>query len=197
MKKLSFSILSFCLTLGILLTAVYAYFTDRKTTEDLTFRLGKVAYTISGNFSNLLIVPGQNIIDEPFILTNSSTIDTEIRVIISVTSSKFGTDTLDGMFGENDLQEKYYTMGTGWVLDGSYYYYRGGYAVETPSGIFRVYPSVTDITILSSIVLDGYKFTNDHANGTISISITLEAKQADFVTWLTLGTATYDFTTGQ
>jgi predicted ribosomally synthesized peptide with SipW-like signal peptide len=197
MKKLSFSILSFCLTLGILLTAVYAYFTDRDTTEDLTFRLGEVAYTFSGSFNTDYMMAGVNVIDMPITITNESTIDTEIRLIITVTSSVFGTDTLDGMFGENEALEKYYTLGEGWILEGGYYYYRGPFSIETPTNVFRISAFNYNIPILTSVILDGYKFSNNHQDGTISISITCQAKQADFVTWATLGTANYDFTTGQ
>lgn len=197
MKKLVLAFIAFSLTLILLLTSVIAYFTDKKTTDDLTFTLGEVSYTFSGTFDSEFVMAGVNLLTEDIAITNSSSIETEIRLIITVYSSVFGAGTLDSIFGEDINQVKYYTLDNGWVLDSGYYYYRGTESVQNTPGIYSIPATNQTLPILTSIILDGYKFSNNHANGTFSIAFTFQAKQADFVTWQELGTANYNFTTGQ
>lgn len=193
MKKLVLAIVAFSLTLALLMTSVIAYFTDKKTTDDLTFTLGEVSYTLSGAFDTEFVMAGVNLITNDIAITNNSSIQTELRLKISVSSSVFVTQlTLEDLFGAS-----FYTLDSGWVLDAGYYYYRGSQSTETAPGTFSIPASNLTLPILTSVILDGYKFSNNHANGTISINFVFEAKQADFITWQTLGDANYDFTIGQ
>ena len=193
MKKLVLAIVAFSLTFALLMTSVIAYFTDKKTTDDLTFTLGEVSYTLSGEVDNAFVVAGVNLITNDISITNNSSIQTEVRVKITVSSSVFVNQlTLEDLFGTG-----FYTLDNGWVLDTGYYYYRGSQSTETTPGIFSIPPNNLLLPILTSVILDGYKFSNNHANGTINIQFVFEAKQADFITWQTLGDANYDFTIGQ
>lgn len=194
MKKLILSFSLFVGTFILLITSVVAYFSDIKTTNSNEFKLGEVQFTYQGGLKTDLIVPGENIIENPITLVNGSSIDTELRMTITVSSSLFTTQTtLEDLFGYDNENTPYFSLGEGWILEGSHYYYRGLESIENPSSVFRIPPTSQPIVIIDYIELDGFKFTNSHANGTIGIQVIFEAKQADFVTWSYLGTINYNF----
>lgn len=192
MKKIILSMLSICVSLILIGTVVYAYFADKKSTGAVEFTLGKISYTLYGSLDNDFTMAGVNIIDVSIGVINNSSINSELRVKFTVTSEIFGTDNLEGMFGET-----FYTMGEDFVLEDGYYYYRNSDIFDVNTGLYSIEPTNQNIPIITSIILDGYKFSNNHANKSITILITFEAKQADFVSWEILGQQNYDFITGE
>ncbi|MDY0211167.1 MAG: hypothetical protein RBQ91_07185 [Acholeplasma sp.] len=190
MKKLIVSILMFVLTLTLFVVTVMAYFTDRKQTGEVNMTLGEINYQLSGSFYSGYLMPGVDLIENDFVLTNLSTIDTELRVSITVISPVFGTLSMDEMLGSS-----YYQIGGGFIFDETddYYYYRGEEATLENDN-YVIPPSSSSVILLSYLELDGYKFSNNHANMPLNFTITFEAKQGHFVDWETLGTVTYTVT---
>lgn len=164
-KKVACSILIIVLVCVLSLTTktIEAWLHDKKTTEEVTFSLGKVQYQLSGSLTTGPVVPGENIILTPFILQNHSTITTELRLKV----------LNDNLFSEINL-------GEAWRLqDDGYYYYQ-----------YKISPDINQIIVLEALVFDGNIINNDYSGKKIGISILFEAKQAEYVTWEELGKIT-------
>lgn len=190
-KRLFVLSLSMILTLILLGTTIYAYYFDQKETGSVDFTLGEVSFTWSGNLTSGFVMPSQELIDTTFQLTNTSSVEAELRFSIEASTSLLGTVSVNDLFSV-------YTISSGWVFDNGYYYYRGSNTDSTSEpGKFKIPTTVSQITVLESLKLDGYFIRNEHVSETVSITLTFQAKQGPFVTWATLGTANYNFSTGQ
>ena len=151
-------------------------------TPKITYKSGKVIYNVEGSTVEGLVVPGQNLISTP-IDFNNSTVDSQLRIKLII--------TLNGeVLAYNDARiVADITLGSPFELVGEYYYYGGvnGKLLST---------NTAPITIMSSLVLDGNYVKNSYASKSVNIKFILEAKQADHVTWQTLGEENIDFTIG-
>ena len=174
MKKVLYSsILIVIIVFVMSLTAktIKAWLQDTQTTEEVSFTLGKVEYSWAGDLNDGPVVPGQNIIDSPFTLSNFSTIDSELRVKLSCDLQNINTCNLFSEIG----------LGDNWVLkDDGYFYYLNNENT-------KIAPDNKIITVLESLVLDGNVVNNSYADMHIGLSLHFEAKQADYVTWEELG----------
>lgn len=189
-KTIIILFLSLIILVALTTATIAAWLTDSKTTPDITFTVGEVKYTWSGSTVSSPVVPGQELISTPYTLTNDSNVATELRVKVEVTSS-----TLSG----NAQHLCNLGMKSGWVLEATdgLWYYRGTDTVfEETSQKYKIPTTVSTITVVESLKLDGSKVGNTHKNDTITVMFTFEAKQNDYVTWDQLGTAQIDFTTG-
>lgn len=189
-NKLRLYALSILLILIVTATSalISAWLFDEKQTSHSIFTLGEVSYSLTGELvDNLLIVPGLELIETPYVLTNNSTISTEIRVYLLVHSQLLNGNV-------NNYLE--IDMDAGWQqdLDG-YWYYRGNDTVNE-DGKHKVLPSTSTINFLNSLKLDGYQVKNPFAHDIITITIVFQMKQANFVTWQTLGSLDINFNTG-
>ena len=182
-KKLIITLIAlFIGIIGATSAAISAWLTDTQTTDETVFTVGDVTYNWSGALTtDTPIVPGQELVATGFALTNASTVTSELRVAITITSS-----LLEGDATELVLM----TIGAGWV-DGE-----DGYWYYTPSSNPVIPASGQVISILTSLKLDGSKVGNAHSGETFTISLSFQAKQAQYVTWTELGTANIDFSTG-
>ncbi|HEY8445131.1 MAG TPA: hypothetical protein VIK94_03260 [Bacilli bacterium] len=170
-RKVFVGLLIVLLFLIITLTTktIKAWLTDTKTTEEISFTLGKVEYTWYGEVTSSPVVPGENIITTPYQLQNLSSIPTELRLKLFFDSSS------------NDVSHLFdqITLSNHWVLnDDGYYYFQN---VITPEN--------QEIRVLENLVLDGKVVNNDYSGSEISIRVLFEAKQAEYVSWEQLGTA--------
>lgn len=152
-----------------------------------TVTVGKVQYTIPTTPDvNATVVPGQPLISEELTFTNSSTVPSQLRFIITLTT----TATEDKLAVSNlvfkDANGNTVAT-TGWVKDGDYYYYGG-----TDFDIATTESPAT--TFLKNLCFDGETVGNKHAGQKVTITITFQAKQADYVSWTDL--ADYSFDTG-
>lgn len=193
MKKnklaLVLSTITLMLTLTAIVTLIYAYYVDTETTEPIEFVVGDVSFLYQGDLKEQLVVPGENLVLTPLALTNQSSILTELRMKIEVTSTVTGSLALDDIF--------IHDLSSDWVLEvDGFYYYRGLDTDQTEIGKYKILTSTTSIAIISNLELDGYVIRNEHEGETITVKITFQAKQADYVNWATLGSQNYDFTTG-
>lgn len=180
------------LTLVLLGTTIYAYYFDQKETGSVDLTLGEVSFTWSGSMTTGFVMPSQELIGTTFTLTNDSTIPTELRFSVTASTSLLSNVAIEDIFST-------YTFGSGWVLEtDGYYYYRGTNTDSTTEpGKYLIPTSVLQIPVLTSLKLDGYVIRNEHVGATVSITLTFQAKQGQFVTWGNLGSANYDFSTGQ
>lgn len=191
-KRLLLLTLSMILTLTLLGTTIYAYYFDRKETGSVDLTLGEVSFVWSGSLVTDFVMPGQELVATPFALTNQSTVETELRFSATASTSLLGTVDLEDIF-------TVYDFSTDWILEtDGYYYYRG---LDTDStskpGKYKIPTNVLNITVLTSLQLDGYVIRNEHVGATVSITLTFQAKQGPFIDWATLGSTNYNFSTGQ
>lgn len=191
-KRLWLLVLSMVLTLVLLGTTIYAYYFDQKETGSVELTLGEVSFTWNGSLVTGFVMPSQELIGTAFSLSNASTVPTELRFSVVVSTTALGTVDIEDIFST-------YTFGTGWVLEtDGYYYYRGLDTDSTSeSGKFKIPTSVLTIPVLISLKLDGFVIRNEHVGANVSISLTFQAKQGPFINWETLGSTNYDFSTGQ
>jgi hypothetical protein len=174
---------------------ISAWLTDTKTTGKTTFTIGQVVYTWSGSLKefdeNEHIVPGQELVDEPFALTNASTVSSELRF-------KF-TSTINADPVITDAREYLLTaFDEDWYYNTSddYYYYRGDISPVTEDEVekYKIPANDQELSVLTSLKLDGSKVGNDFRLLNLTIEMVFEAKQSDYVTWQQLGTI--HFSTG-
>lgn len=204
-KKILFMSLGLLLIVSTLVVSISAWLTDTKQTPDTTFSVGDVKYTIVSDFiADGIIVPGQELIANtnevtvPISLTNSSTVNSELRVRVIVTKKEFGgadpapvvTD-LDSMF-KTSINGSF-VLDSGWIkhaTETNTWYY------EVDTGDPVIPAGTQSFNVLSSLKLDGAKVGNDYVNDILTIKFIFEAKQAKYVTWDELASATIDFSTG-
>ncbi len=193
MKKQATILIVSLITLLITIIFVYALYVDTKTTPKITLKSGKVVYNLEGSTVEGEIVPGQNLISTPYTLTNNSTVDSQLRIKLIITLNEVELSYTDDRIDTDILLEPTFT------LVGGYYYYGGVDGILSSS-------NTTPITIISSLILDGNFVKNNYGNNnpeninysnkTVNIKFIFQAKQADRVTWQTLGEENIDFTIG-
>lgn len=195
-KKILFLSLGLLLVVTTLVVSIAAWLTDTVATDDTTFTIGDISYTLGGDFiEDGIIVPGQELIDGdpvvPFTLTNNSTVTSELRVRVEVKLNETDFTDLNSIFTTNGFSGGNFVFATGWIKDdlNNHWYYKGA-DLNTPI----IPASNQKITLLSTLKLDGSKVGNSYSMGTINIKFTFEAKQSDYVTWEEL--TTINFSTG-
>ena len=192
MKKRSLIILLVAVLVGLVVIGAgttYAWLTQEENRE-INYTVGDVNYTITTTESLDLVVPGQDI--KPNItFDNNSNIITNLRVVIALTVKDAGDNVVNGWkIGNNDDCHIQIKPLAEWELntDGSLYYGTKDAPTEIAAN--------TDVVsnVFDSIKLNGALVGNAHSGYKISIAITYQVKQADYVTWTEMGTI--DFSTG-
>ncbi len=165
------------------------------TTNDIN--VGDLRYTKSGSFiaDDSVIVPGENLINEAFVINNLSPITSQLRV--KITYTRITTVPVEDYVFKNDTDDHLavtftstftFTDGdaTPDEFDDDYWYYiDSDEIIAAASG---------DINLFSEIYYDGEKTSIDYNGQSVTVTVTVEVKQSDNVTWEEL--TTYDFETG-
>ena len=152
-----------------------------------TVTVGEVEYTFDKTLTSAgTVVPGQPLISEELTFTNSSTVLSQLRFTITLTTTATENQLTVSNLVFKDAEGNTVTI-TGWVKDGDYYYYGG-----TDFDILTTESPAT--TFLKYLCFDGETVGNKHAGQVATITITFQAKQADYVSWANL--ADYSFETG-
>ncbi|MGD9909189.1 MAG: hypothetical protein AB7U79_01135 [Candidatus Izemoplasmatales bacterium] len=195
MKKwtLFFSISSLLLIVVslVMLSITYGWFTALFSIPDGEVGVGALDYTASGSFvqDNTIFVPEEELVNTAFEVDNQSSLKSQLRIQITYTKvvNNAGTITSSTQIYHDDSTDHLsVVMNENFVQSGDYFYFGGDtYDILTYSGV---------ISLITSIVYDGNFAGIDYENMPISISITIQVKQADNVTWSDL--AGYDFSTG-
>ncbi len=194
-KKLTIVLvlLAVVLLAGIVGTT-YAWLTDQKAATN-TYTIGDVTYDVTfGATSDGVVVPGQPLFDATgFVITNKSNVASNIRVKYSVSEVGVNGAVACGTNAATDVI--LLTLATGWVLDGEYVYY----GTEAAPTIIPAATNTTEGVALTADPLSGMAFNGAIVGNTFSgkvytVAITVQAKQADYVTWADL--ASFSFETG-
>ncbi|HOP57664.1 MAG TPA: hypothetical protein PLH02_05960 [Bacillota bacterium] len=164
--------------------------------------VGNLEYTLSGAFlnDNSVVVPGEDLVVDNFSINNESSVSSQLRIKITYTrvTDVGGTPTPEQGYvykGDSDDHIAVIFMSTFLFTDGDAtpdeydddYWYYGDYATEinAESGV---------IDLISNIHYDGDSTSTEYNGQTIAVTVLIEVKQADNVTWSEL--ATYNFETG-
>ena len=184
-RKAILYILQAVLLMTTAVVVVFAWLVDTKTTNQIVLRSGKVEYILVGETETGLVVPGQNLIKTNYVITNNSTVDSQLRIQLTI--------KLDDEVLAFDDEKIFTTIGLGsdFVIneDDNFYYYNDVDGVLLPT-------NKTPITIIETLILDGVYVQNQYSGKTVKLVIIIQAKQADFVDWQTLIDEEINFQTG-
>jgi len=168
----------------------FGWFANVLNLNDGIISVGDLRYSETGAFitDDQVLQPGEELLDTAITLTNTSPIDSQMRVKISYTKITRPVDvlvieTVDYADSDDHLAVVFDST---FVFSSGYWYYNATDAViSANSGL---------IEIISSIYYDGDLTGIDYSGQTIEVTITIEVKQNDNVTWSEL--TSYDFSTG-
>lgn len=194
MKKSKLIVLIVSLVV-VLAAATYgitsAWLTDTDN-EAETFTMGDVSYTLSGALiaNTNPIVPGQNLVGTDFVVTNASTVASQLRIQITYTTVSGGTPTTGIVYtgatgGDGIITD---ISASTWTYSNNYWYL-GATADDT------IAVNTTAYTMFTSLSYNGALIGNDYQAATgLTITITFQAKQDGYVKWADMGSI--DFSTG-
>ena len=167
-------------------TITYAWIAYSESLGSGTISVGEIEYTYNGAFINgsETIFPNKELLDSPITVDNQSTIDTQLRLTISYTLID-DLSTTTKVYKDEASDDLAVVFDDVFLLDGDYWYYQATDYSITSTGL---------INLISSVYYDGNAASNEYASQNVEISILMQVKQADNVTWIDL--ATYDFNTG-
>lgn len=169
----------------------YGWFASLFTMDGGEISVGDLRYTVAGSFDDTItvFVPGQELLESDITITNNSPIPSQLRVKITYTkiTNPSGTpviESVDYQAGVNDHLSV--TMNALFVAVDGYFYYDGTSGLLPNSGALT--------SLITSISYNGNLAGIDYANEAVTVTITIEGKQADHVSWSEL--VSYDFSTG-
>lgn len=194
MKKSKLIVLIVSLVV-VLAAATYgitsAWLTDTDN-EAETFTMGDVSYTLSGALiaNTNPIVPGQDLVGTDFVVTNASTVASQLRIQITYTTVSGGTPTTGIVYtgatgGDGIITD---ISASTWKYSNNYWYL-GATADDT------IAVNTIAYTMFTSLSYNGALIGNDYQAATgLTITITFQAKQDGYVEWADMGSI--DFSTG-
>ena len=195
-KKILILLIAFLLTATTLITSTFAWITSLNRSGNIIFVTGEVKYVLTGSLEeyNLIIPETPLIKDQPYVLTNQSSIDSELRIKILYQFNE--DDELENLKEEdwlifdeastndtptNKLAGKLNSEGTFSYSDGFWYYSK-----DNNSTILA--GEEVQITILEELYANGLACGNNECSKkNLYIKIVFQAKQKNYVTWEELG----------
>ena len=178
--------------------STFAWLTDTNSANGGTYTVGDVSYTITApEDASGTVVPGQNLAGPT--IKNASNVVSNLRVkftiSVDVTGASNTSANKNWTIGTDDDDHLFLTLGSKWFEDDGYYYYGSVNDDKTTGGAEDIAATQTTIeSLFSSLVINGKVVGNDYSGAKVTISITYEAKQAEYVQWSEL--ATFNFETG-
>lgn len=176
----------------------YAWLTSKGSSDSIKYKVGEINYTITGPqvADNTFVVPGQQIASD-FVITNGSNIDTNLRVMftvtIDVTNAKNPSASPEWTIGsDKDTDELILTVNSGWVLDTDGFLYYGGKDKEAEDVIAKTL--INPASPIEGLQLNGDLIGNDYSGAVITIKATFYAKQDAYIKWSEMGSI--NWTTG-
>lgn len=176
------------LLLTALVATTVAWLTDTKSSTT-NFVMGDVSYDCAFSLNTQsIVVPGEPLFSSSaVVITNKSTVKTNLRAMISITS--------DGLDASNLVS---ISLNGNWVkdVDGYWYYISKPTTLTDRSADIDAVTGDTGVTIPFDISMsfDGSLVGKSHSGKTYTVTITIEGKQAEYVLWENM--ANIDFETG-
>ncbi|MFA5007531.1 MAG: hypothetical protein WC509_08760 [Candidatus Izemoplasmatales bacterium] len=172
----------------------YGWFGQSVTFTTENIAAGDLRYTETGAFiaNDTIVVPGQELIATPIAVDNDSPITSQLRVLVTYDRcTNPGTVTcVETTYADAVDDHLAVTFGTGFSYISGYWYYTPG----TPVTTYEIAAASGPMTIITSISYDGDLTGIDYGGQNVSVSVTIQVKQADNVAWTSL--SGYDFATG-
>ena len=191
MKKRSLIILLVAVLVGLVVIGAgttYAWLTQEDE-KVITYEVGEINYgiTLEEEEDANLVVPGQDITPE-ITITNSSNIDTQLRVKFTI--AKTSGDREVWTIGTEDTNHLKLTLNTNWVYEeeDGYYYYKGS-SNEVADN--KIAANTNPESIFTSLVINGNKVGNTQSGAQIEMTIKFEVKQADYIKWSDMGNISF------
>lgn len=178
-KSLILLIVAFSLTIGV----TYAWISYSEREDAGIVSVGDITYQINGGFisETEIIYPSKDLVTPNIIISNQSTIETQIRLKINYTLID-DTSTSNKIYKNDANDDLSVVFGSSYVLDGDYWYYQStSYMIDAGA----------NVPVINAMYYDGQTSSNEYANENINIEIILQVKQADNVSWLDLTTYTF------
>ncbi|HKL47292.1 MAG TPA: hypothetical protein VJ878_01370 [Candidatus Izemoplasmatales bacterium] len=188
MKKLSIvkSLFVLVTMFVLVVTVTYAWIAYSESIDGGTISAGEIDYTYGGEFNDgsEIIYPSKNLLSTAITVNNQSSIDTQLRLIVTYTLID-DASTTQKIYKDDGNDDLKVVFDSTFVVDGDYWYYQAlDHSIET-MGV---------LSLISSIYYDGNDSSNEYASQNVDINLLIQVKQADNVSWSEL--ATYDFETG-
>jgi hypothetical protein len=192
-KTIFVSIFSLVLIIFSLVTigVTYGWFSMLITFPAGQVGLGDLRFEPTGAFqeNSLILVPSEDLVDTPFTLTNNSTITSQLRIKITYTKITSVNDVLTIQsinYSGAEFEHINVVMNPLFEYVDGYWYYNGvSYVLPINSGV---------IDILSSLSYNGAYAGIDYSGQAVNVTLKIEIKQADNVTWEEL--VDYNFSSG-
>lgn len=158
---------------------------------------GDITYTMTGQLvaDTVIIIPGLELVEDTFYLTNYSSVDSQLRVRVAYWAYvREGLSVVPQELNYTNTSADFIAVvfGPKFQQNGSYWYYTDDPLIAGPDYIIEAEEVV--IELLSSIIYDGTLTGIDFASQSIYLKIIVEVKQARNVSWSEL--TTIDFQTG-
>ncbi len=197
-RRLSASLLLLVIAFLLAASATYAWVALHFTAnEDGYFESGEIAYGYEGAFipSDEVFVPSENLLRQTIRVNNQSSIETNLRMKISYTriyvdvSEQVITETVVYKDLSSDpidpVNDDHININFATAVNRVGDYYLVNNAFSPNSGLQ---------SLILSIAYDGDYVNNQYASQIIQLSIVIDVRQSDEVTWSEL--MTIDFETG-
>lgn len=175
------------LSITISVGTIYAWINHSVDLPPGNLSAGEIEFSVSGSFidSTTPFYPGIELINEAIIITDESTINNQIRVMITYTKV-VENNVIENYYKGELLEHIVVNFNTSFVYGNDNYWY---YPDKTSPLDLKILP------ILDSIYYDANLVSNQYANQPIVVNVVIQMKQSDYVSWSEL--ATYNFVTGQ
>ena len=195
-KSLVLSLASLFLVLSslVILGITYGWFADVIDFGTGVISVGDLRYSQNGEFiaDDTIIYPGLELVDTEIDVTNSSPIESQLRIQVTYTriTNPGGAGLVfeeDYIYTDATTEHISVVFDSTFVYDTEYWYLNGTTSsIAADSGL---------IELISSISYDGVNTNIDYVEQDVAISVTIQIKQNDSATWADL--VGYDFSTGE
>jgi len=201
MKKASFPLtLSIIFLLGstfLFVGLTFGWFAKAVVIPKGSLSSGDITYTMTGELvdNTVVIVPGFELIQDTYYLTNFSSVESQLRVRVAYWAYvREGLSVVPQELNYTNTSADFIAVvfGPNFEQDGNNWYYTDDPLISGPDYVIEAEEVV--IELLSSIIYDGTLTGIDFASQSIYLKIIVEVKQASNVSWSEL--TTIDFQTG-
>lgn len=191
-KRFTLSLTALIATAFLFVVTSFAWFVLTQTNwiEPIDQNVYGIVYEINGEFKqDIEISPEMELLNSAITISNHSTNDLYLRIKISYTRINRGYDSLTETFTTNNLGVVDYTdsadehikvvKNANLFYDTDYWYYDG-----------LISNDGTPYILVTSLMYDGLKASNEYNAESITVSITFEVKDSIEEAWAPLTTMT-------